>query len=306
MSMRFSVLASGSGGNATLLKLNEFGLLIDLGLGPRQLASRLASIGASWREIQAVLLTHTHTDHWKDRSLQLLLQHKIPLYCHPAHHRYLEIQSANFRLLKRAKLVRDYEGCEEFEIGDQIRSRPVEVKHDSVPTFGFRLEGKSGLFGESWSVGYLADLGCWSREQIECAVDVDVLALEFNHDEHLERKSNRPIQLIDRVLGDHGHLSNAQAADFLEEVIAKSKLSGPSHLVQLHLSRECNRPALAQAAARKVMAIADCSMELHTASQDRAGPILKIDPSQKRTQRRTNGAAARPSRRIQPTLPGLE
>jgi phosphoribosyl 1,2-cyclic phosphodiesterase len=307
MSIRFTVLASGSGGNATLLKLERFGLLIDVGLGPRQLASRLAAIGASWRDVQAVLLTHTHTDHWKDRTLQQLLQHNIRLYCHPDHHRYLESQSSNFRHLQKANLVHDFDGGQEFQIGEQIRAQPVEVKHDSVPTFGFRLDGTSGLFGESWSVGYLADLGCWSSSQVNCAVDVDLLALEFNHDENLERNSNRPIQLIDRVLGDHGHLSNDQAAGFLQEVIEKSTTRFPGHLVQLHLSRECNRPALAQMAARKAIVRTKATIGIHTASQDRVGPTLTLDPNRPRIERRIKDAVPKKSpRRSQPLLPGLE
>jgi phosphoribosyl 1,2-cyclic phosphodiesterase len=306
MSLRFTVLASGSGGNSTLMRVDRFGLLIDVGLGPRQLASRLAAIGATWRDVQAVLLTHTHTDHWKDRTLQQLLQNNIRLYCHPEHHRYLESQSPNFRHLKKAKLVHDFDGGQEFQIGEQIRAQPVEVKHDSVPTFGFRLEGNSGLFGESWSVGYLADLGCWSSRQVNCAVDVDLLALEFNHDEHLERRSNRPIQLIDRVLGDHGHLSNDQAADFLQEVIEKSTTRVPGHLVQLHLSQECNRPTLAQAAARKAISRSQAPIGIHTASQDRAGPTLTLDPNRPRIERRIRVARARMPRRNQPSLPGLE
>ncbi len=305
MAMQFCTLASGSGGNSILLRANKFGLLIDIGLGPRVLASRLATIGATWRDVHAVLLTHTHTDHWKDRTLQQLVQHRIPLFCHPDHHRLLEVQSENFRHLKQAGLVHSYDG-ELFNIGEQIHVRAVEVKHDSVPTFGFRLEGKSGLFDEPWSVGYLADLGCWSREQIECAAMTDVLAVEFNHDERLERASNRPAELIERVLGDQGHLSNEQAANFLKEVLQKSGSQAPKYLVQLHLSRECNRPALAQAAAIDVVRQLECEMAIHTASQDRVGPILTLDSRKRPSKPRSSGVSKTSPRQIQPSLPGLD
>jgi phosphoribosyl 1,2-cyclic phosphodiesterase len=305
MAMQFCVLASGSNGNSTLLKVNEFGLLIDVGLGPRVLASRLAAIGASWRDVHAVLLTHTHTDHWKDRTLQQLVQHRIPLYGHPEHHRWLERQSANFRHLRQAGLVHSYDGAE-FRIGEQIRVRPVEVKHDSVPTFGFRIEGKSRLIEKQWSIGYLADLGCWSREQIECAMMTDVLAIEFNHDERLERASNRPVELIERVLGDRGHLSNQQAADLLKEVLRESGPQLPRHLVQLHLSRDCNRPDLAQAAAQKIIRQAGFDTSIHTASQDRAGPILTLDSQRRPPTTCSHGTSNKILRHTQPSLPGLE
>ena len=90
MPLQFTVLASGSGGNASLLYADGFGVLLDVGLGPRQLAARLGSVGITWKNIRAVLLTHTHTDHWSETTLAYLLKHKIPLYCHPEHHAILQ------------------------------------------------------------------------------------------------------------------------------------------------------------------------------------------------------------------------
>ena len=86
MSLRFTVLASGSGGNASLVESDGLGVLIDAGLGPRQLAQRLTSAGASWARVHAVLLTHAHSDHWKGRTFAHLLRRRIPLYCHPNTH----------------------------------------------------------------------------------------------------------------------------------------------------------------------------------------------------------------------------
>ena len=307
MSMRFCMLASGSGGNSALISVDGFGLLIDAGLGPRQLASRLASIGASWRNVNALLLTHTHSDHWRDRTFGQLRQHQIPIYCHPEHHEILQPHSSSFRHLQQANLVRSYEHDREFVLGERIRCRPVEVSHDSVPTFGFRLDGASGLFGESWSVGYLADLGCWSNEQAELMANVDVLALEFNHDEQMERRSNRPVELIDRVLGDSGHLSNSQAAAFLRKILVQSGANAPAHLVQLHLSRECNRVELAQSAAKSAIGKVEGAIALHTASQDRAGPIVILDGARPKIQRRMrSGPHVKRAGRAQPSLPGLD
>jgi phosphoribosyl 1,2-cyclic phosphodiesterase len=99
MGVRFSVLASGSAGNASFLQVDGFGLLIDIGIGPRLIASRLASIGASWQKVNAALLTHTHGDHWKERCLRHLAAMRIPLYCHPRHHEVLGVYSRGFAKL---------------------------------------------------------------------------------------------------------------------------------------------------------------------------------------------------------------
>src|SRR5262249_58433243 len=82
-------------------------------------------------------------------------------------------------------------------------------------------------------------------ELADALADVDLLALEFNHDVGLERSSGRSPYLIARVLGEEGHLSNEQAANLLREVLRRSPPGRLRQLVQLHLSRECNRPHLA-------------------------------------------------------------
>ncbi len=305
--MRFSVLASGSSGNASLLEFNGFGLLIDAGLGPRLLAARLDAIGSSWRAVNAVLLTHTHGDHWKDHTLGAFLRGRVPLYCHADHFRELQALGMNFAHLLGADLVRTYEAERELPLTPHLVCRPIEVMHDSEPTFGFRFDATEGLFGAGWSLAYLSDLGCWSAELVEAVANVDVLALEFNHDEEMERTSRRPAMLIERVLGDMGHLSNAQAVEFLRAILNASGPNSPHHLVQLHLSHECNRPYLAQAAARQVALDAPRPMAIHTASQHQAGPTITLNLAEPAVRR-----SARPAFRLskpaatQPSLPGME
>src|SRR5689334_16292125 len=109
MVLRFTVLASGSGGNASLAQVDGFGVLIDAGLGPRQLAERFRAAGLSWSLVSAVLLTHTHSDHWKDRTLAYLRRRGVPLYCHAGHHRALRAYSPAFAGLLASGLVRPFE-----------------------------------------------------------------------------------------------------------------------------------------------------------------------------------------------------
>src|SRR5437868_6231727 len=106
MTARFTVLASGSGGNATLLEVNGFGLLIDCGLPARDLTARLAAVGTSWDRVHAVVLTHTHTDHWNARAFSAFRTRRIPVYAHETHLDYLHTATPSLASLRRAQLTR--------------------------------------------------------------------------------------------------------------------------------------------------------------------------------------------------------
>jgi ribonuclease BN (tRNA processing enzyme) len=307
MGLRFTVLASGSAGNASLVEVNGFGLLLDAGLGPRQLAARLAAVGASWHNVHALLLTHTHSDHWNERTFLHLHRRGLPMWCHADHHSTLEVYSPAFPALRDAGLVRAYEEDQELALAPGLRCRPLRLRHDSGATFGFRLEAGADLFGCSFALAYLADLGSWDASLVKALGDVDLLALEFNHDVALEYASGRQPRLIARVLGDEGHLSNDQAAAFLRTLLGQAPSERLRYVVQLHLSRDCNRPDLAAAAARAVLAELDRPIELHTARQDEPLPTVRLGAVAPGRQRphfvpRRRPAAA-PSQRW---LPGLE
>jgi phosphoribosyl 1,2-cyclic phosphodiesterase len=309
MSLRFTVLASGSSGNASLVEANGFGLLIDAGLGPRQLAARLTAAGSSWSAVQAVLLTHTHSDHWKDRTLAHLCRHRVPLFCHPDCHSELQTYSPAFLELAAAGLVRPFESGEEFIAAQGLRCRPLPVRHDSGATFGFRIEGPRDLFGQASAVGYVADLGCWDEALADGLADVDLLAVEFNHDLAMELASGRSPRLIGRVLGDEGHLSNTQGAALVRAVLGRSEIGRVRHLVQLHLSRQCNRPALAREAAKAMLDDFTVRVEVHTARQDEPGTTLHLGVSPdtgKRPRRLASRRAPRQRTAAQQALPGLD
>jgi hypothetical protein len=177
------------------------------------------------------------------------------------------------------------------------------LRHDGGATFGFRLEGSADLFGRRRAIGYVADLGCWNEELAEQLADVDLLAVEFNHDVAMQYASGRMRRLIERVLGDDGHLSNTQAADLVRAVLARSAAGRVRHLVQLHLSRECNRPALARAAARTLLEELGSTIELHTAEQHAPTATLHLGaelPSRSAPRRRTRSTSA------EPLLPGMD
>jgi phosphoribosyl 1,2-cyclic phosphodiesterase len=306
INMRFTVLASGSGGNASLVEAGGFGVLLDAGIGPRTLTKRLDAVGASWNHVHAMVLTHTHTDHWQEATFRHLLRREIPVYCHKEHHQELLGSCEVFADLFDARLVHFFDGGQELHFSVGLRCRPVRVRHDSGATFGFRFEGAADLYGRSPALAYLADLGCWDDALVQAVLNVDLLALEFNHDVEMERTSGRSPFLIARVLGDEGHLSNAQAAEFVREVLRQSTPERLRHLVQLHLSRECNRPTLAAAVGKAALGASGCDGKVVTARQDRASGMIDLCVAGTRRRACATRQSGRAGAGAQALLPGLE
>jgi phosphoribosyl 1,2-cyclic phosphodiesterase len=249
---------------------------MDIGLGPRKLDRRLRSAGIGWDSVRGAVLTHTPADHWSARSLARLAELRIPFFCHPEHIRPLRLACAEFQSLEWAGLVKTYAPGAAFAPLDGLRCSALPLKHDGGATFGFRIESDESSGSPHWAIGYAADLGSWDDSLPNGLAEVDVLALEFNHDVERQLASGRSRWLINRVLGDFGHLSNAQGAKLLEECAGRSSPGRLRHVVQLHLSRDCNCPTLAEAAAREVIARLQLDVELHTASQDVSCPTIVI------------------------------
>lgn len=280
MSVQIAVLASGSQGNATLVQTGGSGFLLDLGLGPRALAGRLESVGSSWDQIASAILTHTHGDHVNPATLAQLARLRIPLYCHEGHRRQLG-RSPGFHHLEAAGLLRHYDE-EPFLTPMGLRIEPLELRHDGGPTYGFRIEAKPARRGRAIAIGYMADTGSWTEAMADALAEVDFLGVEFNHDVEMQRRSPRSRALIARNLGDWGHLSNGQGAEFVSAVLERSAPGSIRHLVLLHLSQQCNDPTLALSTARAAVRASGRRVAVHAAAQATAFPNVVVTPSRRR------------------------
>ena len=273
MAVQFAVLASGSRGNATLIRAEGIGLLVDLGIGPRTLGERLMSVGSSWEQISSAVLTHTHGDHVDNATLHTIAQKKVVFYCHDGHRARLEKHSG-FLAIESAGLLRHYDD-RPFLTPSGIRIEPLGLRHDG-PTFGFRVEIKPSRGKRAVGIGYLTDTGSWSDKMADAMAEVDVLGVEFNHDVEMQRNAPRSPVLIARNLGDRGHLSNRQGADLVSAVLARSSRSALKYLVLLHLSQQCNTPALALRTARAMLRACGRRVAVHAALQTPAFPNIWV------------------------------
>ena len=229
MPTRFTVLGSGSGGNASFLETDQTRVLIDAGLSGRQIRLRLAQLGRAPETLDGILLTHEHSDH--TQGLKAICKKlDIPIYCNR-----LTADELRFRL-KIDLNIRQFVTGEPFEIGN-MEIENFSVPHDAQDPVGFHVKTSDG------GIGILTDLGQTTRLVLERVRGAKVLLIEANYDlNRLQEDTRRPWATKQRIMSRHGHLSNRDTADAIE-TLAKGKLE---NVVLCHLSGDCNTPEIAR------------------------------------------------------------
>jgi phosphoribosyl 1,2-cyclic phosphodiesterase len=237
MSLELCVLASGSMGNASVLRTPAGPMLIDLGIGPRTTARRLIGTSVNVADIRAACLTHLDRDHFSPTWVATLLKYRIAIHCH-ASRVYDLVRLAEATSIE--DLITPFEDdC--FEPQSGLRATPLHFAHDHSGSHGFVFDG----FG--YRIGYATDLGRVPPQLLEEFCDLDVLALESNYDSRMQVECDRPWFLKRRIMGGRGHLSNAQALATIREILnhcQKHARPLPRHIVLLHRSQQCNCPQL--------------------------------------------------------------
>ena len=231
--IRFCSLGSGSSGNATVVEatsgITTTRLLIDAGFSLRELESRLARTGLEAGDLDAVFITHEHSDHI-GCAVTLAERHDLPIWMSRGTWRAIG-ESA---LPARLGFARDGDA---IAVGD-LELHPFTVAHDAAEPLQLRCgDGQRCL-------GVLTDLGSITEHMLEAIAGCAALILECNHDGAMLAASRYPPSLKARIGGRYGHLSNALAVELLERGVG-ARLG---RLVGAHLSRENNRPELVRAA----------------------------------------------------------
>lgn len=240
--MKFTVLGSGSTGNAVLIVAGNTRVLVDAGLSAKELVRRLALVGEDPKRLDAVLVTHEHGDH--AGGLRVLLQSvDCPVYISGITlDAYLSerFNVNNEEPRRRAKALKDrvepIESSQDFRIGE-IDFHPFTIPHDAVDNFGFTATHHGVKIATVMDFGHITTL---VTEKLRgCAA----IVIESNHSrDMLKACDSYPWELKQRILSRLGHLSNEDLADWL-----KDGFDGCARYVVLaHLSQRANNPYLAQ------------------------------------------------------------
>lgn len=223
--IRYRILASGSSGNLTLIETEKAKVLVDCGVSGRKAIQKLEEVGVAVEEIDAILLTHSHTDHVQGIPR---MSRYIPIYLTEKLYEKMEDKVSD------KHEPRFFKANEVFWIND-IKIMPVSVSHDCVDPVCFAF--RCGAF----KMGVVTDLGIVNKRLISVLKGSHAMIMEANHDEALLKQSDRHPKLISRILSDVGHLSNRAAGRFLAQIHTEDL----KEVVLVHLSQDCNTNELA-------------------------------------------------------------
>lgn len=235
-SVTFTALGSGSRGNAFAVQAGDSTLLVDAGFSCRELCCRLNQAGIAPESVQAVLLTHDHTDHACGCRV-FCDKMQIPLYSGSQTVDYLDHQQS---LPAR---VFEFQAGAQFEVaGFEVHA--FQVSHDACDPMGFVLR-KNDV-----SLGIATDLGIADDTVRQALAGCSMLVFESNYDDGMLEACSRPFHVKKRIKSYKGHLGNADAMRELETLITENT----KMLTLVHVSRECNDYTLVNSMAQKLLA----------------------------------------------------
>ena len=221
--MKITVLASGSKGNATLIKTDKSNILIDCGVTFQYLCSELEKVNVSPKDLNGILITHTHSDHIKGLS-SLVKKTTIKVYI-------LEEMYKDIKAKLPESNINYYTNPMQI---DDLNIELIRISHDVEGT-GFVLEsnGRTAV--------YITDTGYINRDYFDRMKNKNLYVIESNHDEQMLMDGPYPYILKQRVISDHGHLSNNTTANYLLEIVGKNT----KKIILAHISENNNTPELA-------------------------------------------------------------
>ena len=248
-------LASGSKGNATYISDGETSILIDAGLSGIELQRRLASRDLSPENLDAIIVTHEHSDHVRGVGI-LSRRYKLPVYINPKTHR------ASPRIGKLHE-TRPFEWGTTFHV-NKMAIHPFAISHDAENPAGFTI-GQNGT-----TMGIATDLGIATAMVRQHLKRCALLILEANHDLSMLETGPYPWPLKQRIRGRTGHLSNPDSKKLLKE----QQHQDLRHVILGHLSEINNTPQ--KAFDEVVQALTRCDAQLTVADQYSSGLVIYV------------------------------
>ncbi len=226
---KFCNLYSGSSGNCSYVGTDNINILIDCGESQKKIKDALESIGQDISKIDAIIVTHEHSDHIKNLGA-ISKKYDIPVY---ANKKTFDNMPEQTQLIndenKKIFKTNDY-----FEIGD-LKIHPFHIPHDAADPCGYNI------YNNDNKISIATDIGHMDNNILSKLEDSKFLLLESNYEPEILKYAKYPYYLKRRIAGPNGHLSNQEAGD----TIVKLLYSGVNNIMLGHLSKQTNFPELA-------------------------------------------------------------
>ena len=257
--IRFCNLYSGSSGNSTYIEYNDTHILIDAGVSCQKISKGLNELGITLEMIDAILITHEHSDHTKGLTT-ISKKYNTPIY-------------TTLKTWEQMSLLKlpDYNHVifnanEEFTVGD-LTIFPFSIPHDAVDPCAFNVWAGDKKITVATDIGHISD-NVYSN-----LIGSDILLLESNYDKNTLTYGHYPYFLKKRITSDIGHLSNESASQTIRKLYDDSK---KNNIILAHLSKENNFPELAYQTVINEFGSVPDNLNLSIASRDKIDNVLVI------------------------------
>lgn len=252
--MKVIVLSSGSKGNTTYIETQTTKILIDIGNTCKYITEKLSTIGVTLGEINAILITHTHTDHIKGLKT-FTNNYSAPIYITEKMH-------------PKIPYVKQYKYIESsFITIRDIKINIIKTSHDAEDSVGYIINNNDK------SIVYITDTGYINKKYHPMLSNRDIYIMESNHDVEMLNNGPYPFPLRQRILSDKGHLSNHDSAKYIGDFIGPKT----TNIVLAHLSHENNTPELAkETLLAKLQELNMTQIHINIALQDQETEIIQV------------------------------
>ncbi|MFU0791134.1 MBL fold metallo-hydrolase [Virgibacillus proomii] len=260
MTLRFSVLASGSTGNAFYIETEQERLLVDAGLSGKQLDRLFQEIKIDPSNLSSILVTHEHSDHIKGLGV-FARKYKLPIYANAKTWQAMEKSIGNLSVDQKFHF-----NLEEIKTFGDIDVESFGVSHDAAePMFyTFHHQGKK--------VALVTDLGYVSERIKKIVESADAYIFEANHDVGMLRMGRYPWNVKRRILGDSGHISNEDCGLALADIVDNNT----QRIYLAHLSLDNNMRDLARMSVNNVLQERGISLELMDTYHDKPTALFEV------------------------------
>ena len=258
--MIFYPFASGSSGNCTLLGLKNGDLaLIDAGISAKQIEFNFNKLNLDINTLKAIFITHEHTDHIKGAPA---LSKKLDISIYATEKTWTSLNNnPGFNLVKSYNKHIIYPN--EMLVFGNMYIRPFSIPHDSIDPVAYNI------FLHKKKITILTDLGVSNNYIKEQCMESNILLIESNYDIQLLKNSRYPIYIKNRILGERGHLSNIQCANFISEIYNKSM----EQIYLAHISQDNNSPHIALDTVKQI--INRNNIDVNIVAIDKNGELIK-------------------------------